>query len=359
MGVNPETVDLDVPRPMPGIDSSDYQISRQFTYFARKVRSVRKMHDIKGSVKAGDQKDWVADPRFVSLNDILDEWLADLPRDLQVKFPDDDTPPWLPSHFVGNIHSYYHLTVIMLHRPQLMHASAYADGSWKTHMTVCYASAKYMCRLQEGVLQTFGLPGLLCMQRGINFVIYAVLTCTMIHLVSSSRTCISFRFLADMAKVAITSPDPAFNSDAKDYFARHMRILENCTSAWPMPEMQTQIDALREAFSADTSKPFELKKSFPFASPSSNGMQPSPPLDNNQPPLMLTRHESHGQVGQVPYHAHPITPPVSAGFEMPKDVTLPSASLPLMANEAPQHLPLQTPSLGVSQPEWNPTPIFK
>lgn len=163
----------------------------------------------------------------------------------------------------------------------------------------------------------------------------------------------------NLKKVAITSPDPAFNSDAKDYFTRHMRILENCTSAWPMPEMQTQIDALREAFSADTNRPFELKKSFPFASPSSNGLQPSPPLDNGHPPPMLTRHESHGRVNQVPYHTQPITPPVSAGFDMPEDVTLPSASMSMMKHESQQHIPMPASSLGASQAEWNPTPIFK
>lgn len=183
MGVDPESVDLDIQRPLPGIDSSDFQVSRQFTYFTRKVRSVRRMHDIKGSVKAGDLKDWVASPKFTNITSLLTHWLEELPRDLQVTFPEDDTPPWLPNHFVGNMHSYYHLTVIMLHRPQLMHASAYADGSWKRHMVTCYNSSKAMCRLQEGVLQTFGLSGLLCMQRGIGFVIYAVLTCTMIHLV--------------------------------------------------------------------------------------------------------------------------------------------------------------------------------
>lgn len=184
MGVNPNTVDLNIPRPLPGIDSSDYQISRSFTYFVRKVRSVRRMHDIKTSVKPSELNDWVNDPEFVNLSTTLDDWLKELPRDLQVIYPDDETPPWLPNHFVGNMHSYYHLTVVMLHRPQLMHSSTYADGSWRRHMEVCYGSSKAMCRLQEGILQTFGLQGLLCMQRGINFVIYAVLTCTMIHLVS-------------------------------------------------------------------------------------------------------------------------------------------------------------------------------
>lgn len=186
MGVDPTTVNLSVPRPTPGIDSSDYQISRQFTYFVRKISNVRIMHDIKGSVRQGEQKDWIADPRFVNLSSALQRWVEELPRDLQIQFPDDETPPWLSSHFVGNMHSYYHLTVIMLHRPQLMHSSSYADGSWKRHMAVCYGSSKAMCRLQEGVLQTFGVSGLLCMQRGINFVIYAVLTCTMIHLVGCS-----------------------------------------------------------------------------------------------------------------------------------------------------------------------------
>lgn len=159
--------------------------------------------------------------------------------------------------------------------------------------------------------------------------------------------------------MAITSPDPAFNSDAKDYFTRHMRILENCTSAWPMPEMQTQIDALREAFSADTSRPFELKRSFPFGSPSSIGLQPSPPLDAGHPPPILTRHGSHGQVHHMPYHAQPITPPVSAGFEMPKETSLPPASMAMMTNGQHQQMPALTSSMGSSQAEWNPTPIFE
>ena len=184
MGVDPETVDLSIPRPLPGIDSSDYKITRSFTYFVRKVRNVRTMHDIKTGARPSEQKDWVNDPRFVNVSTTLDTWLKDLPRDLQVIYPDDETPPWLPNHFVGNMHSYYHLTVIMLHRPQLMHPSTYANGNWRRHMEVCYESSKSMCRLQEGILQSFGLQGLLCMQRGINFVIYAVLTCTMIHLVS-------------------------------------------------------------------------------------------------------------------------------------------------------------------------------
>jgi len=143
-----------------------------------------------------------------------------------------------------------------------------------------------------------------------------------------------------------------------------MRILEHCTSAWPMPEMQTQIDALREAFSADTSRPFELKRSFPFGSPNSSqasyGLQPSPPLDAGLNHPMLARHESHGQVSQIPqYHPQqPMTPPISAGLDNSNDKTLPPASMPMMSNGLSQNIPLQTTSMGNDQVEWNPTPIF-
>ncbi len=154
-------------------------------YLVRNVRNVRHLHDTYGKVKK--QKDWASDPKFTSLNPEALSWVDNLPTDLQVEYPEGDAPPWLPNHFVGNMHSYYHLNVIMVHRPQLMSSSSFrAGGSWKKHMEVCYDSAKKMCRLQEAVFHAFGLSGLLCMQRGINFVIYSVLTCTMIHLVSQA-----------------------------------------------------------------------------------------------------------------------------------------------------------------------------
>lgn len=186
MGVDPDTVDFGIPLPKPGVDASDYQISRQFLYLVRNVRNVRHLHDTYGKVRK--QKDWASDPKFTSLNPEAISWVENLPEDLQVEYPEGDAPPWLPSHFVGNMHSYYHLNVVMVHRPQLMSSNSFrAGGSWKKHMEVCYDSAKKMCRLQESVFHTFGISGLLCMQRGINFVIYSVLTCTMIHLVSRLR----------------------------------------------------------------------------------------------------------------------------------------------------------------------------
>ena len=186
MGVDPDTVDLNVQRPTPGIEHTDFQISRQFTYLVRKVALVRKAHDLKGRLKdlpADKTNDWAQNPQFVEIGTSIGRWLETLPRDLQVIFPSDGAVPWVPSHFVGNLHSYFHLTRLMLHRPQIMDQNAWRDGSWKVHMAACSDSSQKMCKLQEGILQSFGINGLLCMQRGINFTIYAVLTCTMVHLV--------------------------------------------------------------------------------------------------------------------------------------------------------------------------------
>ena len=201
MDVDPETVDFSIERPSPSIEPSDYQVSRQFTYLVRNVKNVRNMSDLVTRIRK--QKDWASDPTFINLNPTVKKWLDDLPSDLRVTFPEGDAPPWLPNHFVGNMHAYYHLNIIMLHRPQLMAANFSAGGTWKQHMTLCYNSAKAMCRLQAAVLQSFGLSGLLCMQRGINFVIYSVLTCTMIHLVGP-RLLIASR--SELIKLRLQSP---------------------------------------------------------------------------------------------------------------------------------------------------------
>lgn len=62
----------------------------------------------------------------------------------------------------------------------------------------------------------------------------------------------------------MTSPDLELNTGACIYFSRHMRLLEQCMSLCPMPEMQSKIDSLRNVFSADIRKPFILKPSFTY-----------------------------------------------------------------------------------------------
>jgi hypothetical protein len=192
--VDLDTVDFEVPRPVPNHDESEYHVSRNFTYLARVVRNVSKMLMTYGRLKKNKSKDWGIDPEFVQISPSLTAWLNELPTDMTVSYPADGSPPWLPSAFVGNLHSYYCLSIILFNRPQLAFMSpGAADGQWKNHMLVSYNAAKMLCRLQESVMGSFGLPGLQCMQRGINFTIYAVLACIVLHLVRLSHLSHTFR----------------------------------------------------------------------------------------------------------------------------------------------------------------------
>lgn len=144
-----------------------------------------------------------------------------------------------------------------------------------------------------------------------------------------------------------------------------MRILESCTHAWPMPDMQKQIESLREAFSRDVNRPFELKPTFPYGSPISR-LQPSPPAD-----MPYSDQSMRVQTGleQTPhlrsYHSTPITPPVSVAHDEPKDGSLAgAASLTMLASgqrhPQPQHSQsLPSTHLSDEPVPWNPTRIFE
>lgn len=184
-GVDIESVDMRPTLDIRGLDAYESDRSRQYAYFVRNARHIRIITDIYHKIKK--QKDWGANPQFAQKNPLFADWLHSLPPDLQVNYPTDGSPPWIPSHFVGNMHSHCHLAIILLHRPQLVASQSFAaGGDWKIHFSLCYSSAKSICRLQEAILERFGLSGLLYMQRGINFAIYCILTCTMLHLVSES-----------------------------------------------------------------------------------------------------------------------------------------------------------------------------
>lgn len=183
-----DSIDFNVPRPIPGGDESEYHITRNFTYFARVVRNVSRMNSTYGRLKKKKTKDWGVDPEFVQLNPALQSWMSDLPADLSVTFPPDGSPPWLSSPYIGNLHSYYYLTLILLHRPQLNFLDPNStDGQWKQHMMICYSAAKALCRLQEAVLNNFGFSGLQCMLRGFSFTVYCGLCCIVLHLVGDCR----------------------------------------------------------------------------------------------------------------------------------------------------------------------------
>lgn len=138
-----------------------------------------------------------------------------------------------------------------------------------------------------------------------------------------------------------------------------MRILESCTLAWPMQDMQNQIDALREAFSADINRPFELKQSFPYGSPGGK-IQPSPPLDVKYQHAIISHQESHEPTTQqVQYHPHhqPMTPPISAGHNDHDRPLGPSSAMMTSCQQPP--ISMTSNPVETDQTAWNPTPIFE
>lgn len=142
-----------------------------------------------------------------------------------------------------------------------------------------------------------------------------------------------------------------------------MRILEKVVEAWAMPELEKQINALREAFSADIRKPFVLKPSFPYGSPHLSSHS-SPPRGNDsyRPVVQRTgsmdqHFDAHG-AQHVSYTSHPITPPISTGpvdsqSDSPTLQSLVMMSQGSQAQGMPQSLSLP------DQPGWNPSKIFE
>jgi hypothetical protein len=151
--------------------------------------------------------------------------------------------------------------------------------------------------------------------------------------------------------VAITSPDRDINGDAREYFTRHMRILERCMDLWPVPEMQKQVNAVREAFSADIRKPFVLKPSFPYGSPTTSNSETASLAGS-----------AYGQQGIIPpgsidgqlnpahaqYSRQTVSPPISTG-----PVEVKGDGLSSMNAMGPGQQMMGEPA------GWNPTRIFE
>ena len=163
MSASADTVDFSIPPSIPG-DEAETRVWRQYMYLARACRQLRGLFEIYGTVKK--ENGWQSHPKIQALNPSFPNWLNDLPPDMQIHYPADGSPPWLESHVVGFIHCYYHLGVLLLRRPQLMTSSFATSTEWKEHMSASYTSAKAICRIQESLLQNFGVEGLSYGQRG-------------------------------------------------------------------------------------------------------------------------------------------------------------------------------------------------
>lgn len=118
-----------------------------------------------------------------------------------------------------------------------------------------------------------------------------------------------------------------------------------------MPEMQASIDALREAFSADTNQPFRLRKNFPYGSPKA-ALGHNEPAEPKYHPNLDPR-SSHDQAAQFHY-SQPLTPPMTAGLDASNSG---SVNLGMLSNGHQQGLQLD--DGGFDQIEWNPTRIFE
>jgi hypothetical protein len=127
---------------------------------------------------------------------------------------------------------------------------------------------------------------------------------------------------------------------------------------WAMPELRPQVEAVREAFSADVRKPFVLKPSFPYGSPH--------PSDHSSPtnrapgfrPATMDQHLDAPSAHNVSYYGPPISPPVSAGALDSKSDS-PAGQPLVMMSQGGQAPGLQQSMSLADQPLWNPSRIFE
>lgn len=167
------------------------------------------------------------------------------------------------------------------------------------------------------------------------------------------------RIILTPRQIAITNPDSNLHLEAKNFFIRHMRVLERCIAQWPMPEVEAQINGLRSAFSADVNRPFDLKPSFPYDSPSESSRSPE------------TRRHSEQQVTIKPeqqYYQQSLqngslfpTPPISATVvtDTQANQMFHEYERDQMARQYHQIPPTSNPTNSMTPAEqWNPTPII-
>lgn len=152
-----------------------------------------------------------------------------------------------------------------------------------------------------------------------------------------------------------------------------MRILERCISS-AAPEVKVQIDALRQAFSNDTSKAFELKPDLGLRSPSVES-KPTPPalyaqglptqgdsawssVPDTIPSKTISPSSEYGQQFQQQPPAQPNMPYTTASFPVQGQASYSHHALPQIST-APTGYSLE-PVISNDQhtPVWDPSGIF-
>ena len=140
-----------------------------------------------------------------------------------------------------------------------------------------------------------------------------------------------------------------------------MRILENCIDISASAETKGQIQALREAFSLDLNRPFELNPNFPFYHPlpgaSDSHMARTPISTYSQAEIS----EPLITGAQVAFPSHPVSPPRSTG-ECDSKGDSPSAVQSLVMLHSGQRVTQPPPApnmLDTTGLGWNPSRIFE
>lgn len=127
-----------------------------------------------------------------------------------------------------------------------------------------------------------------------------------------------------------------------------MRILENCSSSWPMPEMQSQIISLRQAFSADLDRPFELRQNYIYGSP-----KRSESLSPDQKSAFLAQEQDPLQPGYNPY---PMTPTAIDGTTRAEFVP---GQTSIMLSQGQSQYDGQSMDTTHRSMQWDPSRIFE
>jgi hypothetical protein len=166
-----------------------------------------------------------------------------------------------------------------------------------------------------------------------------------------------------------------------------MRVLEQCTSS-TTPEIQQQIHALREAFSRDTSKPFELKLTLGMHSPvmdqhtlvniavSQSMQQPMANQPSSNPGWPLTNNDDPpkpvGAAAGYMQHYDAAAAPTSmpnpnavtfntSSFDIPTSTAYPAQNFSHVTNPAyqqPYSLERVPSNEQQTAPVWDPSGIF-
>lgn len=139
--------------------------------------------------------------------------------------------------------------------------------------------------------------------------------------------------------------------------------MEKVMDVWEMAELRQQVEAVREAFSADTRKPFVLKPSFPYGSPHPSNSSSPPraaqgyrPATDRAPPLDQRLDPQNSQ--SVSFPGLPISPPVSTGRTDSNGDSPAGQPISTMSQAGQAPGIQQGISIG-EQPTWNPARIFE